>query len=158
MGEYFLFANTTKREFIHPDDFGENCKRSGLMMGRSAEALGLLVCRGINFHPLCGSWSGDEVFVTGDEQSSHPATDNPQDTLYSQATREFRNLTYRAIGMLCLLHERFALEFVERAKDDEPLRNCIRQLIYDEGCKPLEVAFKSVFGIGHSDRHRRKKR
>ena len=96
MSEYYLYANANKCEYLHPGDIGEGCKRSGLLRGYSAMALGLLLCRGLACHPLCGTWSGDEVLVTGDQRSNHPATCGGKRTLYDQAQNDFLNIRYRA--------------------------------------------------------------
>jgi hypothetical protein len=89
MGEYFLFANPGKRQYIHPGDLGVNCKRSGLLLDVSGTALSLMLCRGITSHPLCGSWSGDPVIVTGDESHAHPPTDRADSRKESRRDRPF---------------------------------------------------------------------
>jgi hypothetical protein len=147
MGEYYVFANPTKREYLSPGDLGWNDKRSGLLLGVAGTALSLLLTRGAMIHPLCGSWSGDEVIVTGDEAHSHLSTDGTQGSiLYDQAKDSFENISDRAIEMLCLFHEHLATEFVQIAMTEESLFTRIARLVYAKNCPRLEAALISVMG------------
>jgi hypothetical protein len=157
MGEYYIFANVTKREFFNPGDFGEGIKRSTLLYGYHAMALGLLFCKGLVCHPLCGAWSGDEVTITGDHEHSHPATEGQHPDLYWQAHKSFRNIGAEAIAMLCLFHTDVAGEFAKRAKSDERLLMRLSGIVFQDGCKPLEKALAAEMGQGWATWHASKK-
>jgi len=157
MGEYYLYANVTKREYLCPSDFNEGIKRSVLLFGRNAMALSLLLCKGIDCHPLCGSWSGHEVLITGDQEHSHPPTDGSQPNLYWQAHKSFRNISTEAIGMLCSFHEDLASEFAERAKSNEPLLLRLSEIVFQSRCEPLEKALAAKLGQGWATWHSSKR-
>lgn len=157
MGEYYVYANVAKREFLDPADMGYDCKRTGLLQFGPATALGLLMCRGIDCHPLCGSWSGDEVIITGDYEHSHPTTDGSAAILYEQAQDSFANLSYRAVAMLCLFDAKFAPELAECGKSDRKWLQELVRVIHEEGCRPLESAFAAVMGEGWAMSDRKKK-
>jgi hypothetical protein len=145
MGEYYLYANVAKREFLYPGHFGADMKRRGLLVGHVGIAVGLLLCKGVAGHPLCGSWSGDEVIITGDE-GTHASTDGSDRNLYSQARNSFRDISAEAIAMLCLFREELATEFAERAKENKHLLWGLSEIVFQSGCEPLEKALVAAMG------------
>ncbi len=77
MGQYFLIANTDKKEFIHPHTLGSGLGAGQIIDDAGAlKALGLLLlksdCRMIQSikSTVPGSWAGDHIVIIGDEDSS----------------------------------------------------------------------------------------
>lgn len=76
MGQYYIFVNIDKREYLHPHKFDDSLKLSELTTEPSSltmKALVLLCADGngpgsgdFPPHPLIGRWSGDRIVVAGD--------------------------------------------------------------------------------------------
>ena len=77
MGQYFIVANTTKQEFLHPHKFGEGLKfmeftvdEGGVMHGLAH----LLAQSSDGVHidnpEITGRWIGDNVVIVGDYDES----------------------------------------------------------------------------------------
>jgi len=77
MGQYFIVANTTKKEFLHPHKFGSGLKfleftldgcsvMSGLahLLGQSSEGVA------DDDKEVTGRWIGDHVVIVGDYDTS----------------------------------------------------------------------------------------
>ena len=77
MGQYFVVANTTKKEFLHPHKFGSGLKfleftlddcgvMSGLahLLAQSSEGVA------IDDATVTGRWIGDHVVIVGDYDTS----------------------------------------------------------------------------------------
>ncbi len=72
MGQYYLVANITKREYIHPHRLGapaklveicSNIKVAGVLLAA------LAIPDSEDDHPFVGRWAGDQVIVVGDEMN-----------------------------------------------------------------------------------------
>ena len=78
MGQYFIVANTTKKEYLHPHYFGQGLKFAefpsdgvGVMtalahlLGQSTDHSGMM------YNPeITGQWIGDHVVIVGDYDES----------------------------------------------------------------------------------------
>ena len=88
MGQYFIAVNTTKREFIHPHNFGDGQKFLEFSEGGSfLGGLALLLrqstqggggdwlgytspVKALEEYPCVGSWAGDAICIVGDYDKS----------------------------------------------------------------------------------------
>ena len=77
MGQYFIVANTTKKEFLHPHKFGEGLKFMEFTVGDSGVMHGLahLLAQSsagiaIDDSEITGRWIGDNVVIVGDYDNS----------------------------------------------------------------------------------------
>ncbi len=70
MGQYYLAANITKREYIHPHRLGApaklveiytNIRVAGVLLAATA------IPDSEDDHPFVGRWAGDQIIVVGDE-------------------------------------------------------------------------------------------
>jgi hypothetical protein len=70
MGQYYLLANLSKREYIHPHRLGAPAKLWEIVSNRTVAGV-LLAATAIpdseDDHPFVGRWAGDQVIVVGDE-------------------------------------------------------------------------------------------
>jgi len=78
MGQYFIIANTTKKEFLHPHYFGQGLKFAEFpsdgvgamtalahLLGQSTDHSGMM------YDPdITGQWIGDHVVIVGDYDDS----------------------------------------------------------------------------------------
>lgn len=79
MGQYHYIVNFTKKQYLHPHDFGDGLKLHEFTTGLSMQALAFLLAQsagrgGGDFLPddeWCGSWSGDKVGIVGDYDDSN---------------------------------------------------------------------------------------
>ena len=116
MGQYFIIANVTKRQYLHPHRFDDGLKlmEFGASGGGVMMALAVLLADSNspgNFgdlksaSPVVGSWAGDQIVITGDYgedgnlYGSAPADDPPRDDegrvlcLYKYAQAEFEDVS-----------------------------------------------------------------
>lgn len=163
MGTYYLIVNPDKREYLSADDFDENIKVSGLLRGLHGIAVSYLVCldsRG-RFAPLGGSWFGQRVMPAGDDKeltNEHGVLtvtpDHPDRNLYGLATAEYENISGKAMGMLALVDEEFAVQLAERAAKSKymliSLGNAVhdleQQADYSAGAHRLRNSLENVIG------------
>ncbi|MCI4454058.1 MAG: hypothetical protein JHC25_03805 [Thermodesulfobacterium sp.] len=70
MGQYYLLANVSKREYIHPHRLGFPAKLWEIMFNKGVAGV-LLAALAIpdseDDPPFVGRWAGDQVIVVGDE-------------------------------------------------------------------------------------------
>jgi hypothetical protein len=70
MGQYYLLANLSKREYIHPHRLGAPAKLWEIAFNRRVAGV-LLAATAIpndeDDHPFVGRWAGDQIIVVGDE-------------------------------------------------------------------------------------------
>jgi hypothetical protein len=70
MGQYYLLANLSKREYIHPHRVGAPAKLWEIVYDIRVAGV-LLAATAIpdseDDHPFVGRWAGDQVIVVGDE-------------------------------------------------------------------------------------------
>jgi len=73
MGQYYLLANLSKREYIHPHRLGAPAKLGEI--ASNINVAGVLLAAtaipdsSIADHPFVGRWAGDQVIVVGDEMN-----------------------------------------------------------------------------------------
>ena len=78
MGQYFLYANTTKKEYFHPHDIGGGAKAVEQFGSEGPNLLTYLLIKSDgsgggdvrNGGEFLGRWAGDNVIVVGDYDSS----------------------------------------------------------------------------------------
>jgi len=77
MGQYFVIANTTKKEYLHPHRFGEGLKFMEFTMDSAGILHGfahLMAQSSEGVHVDCeavtGRWIGDHVLIVGDYDNS----------------------------------------------------------------------------------------
>lgn len=72
MGQYYLAANFSKREYIHPHRLGAPAKLCEIAFDRRVAGV-LLAALAIGDrtldYPFVGRWAGDQVIVVGDEMN-----------------------------------------------------------------------------------------
>jgi hypothetical protein len=72
MGQYYLAANITKREYIHPHRLGAPAKLWEIAFDIRVAGV-LLAATAIpndeDDHPFVGRWAGDQIIVVGDEMN-----------------------------------------------------------------------------------------
>jgi hypothetical protein len=72
MGQYYLAANFSKREYIHPHRLGAPAKLCEIAFDRRVAGV-LLAALAVKDrtldHPFVGRWAGDQVIVVGDEMN-----------------------------------------------------------------------------------------
>ncbi len=72
MGQYYLLANISKREYINPHRLGEPAKLWEIAFNPRVAGV-LLAATAIpdskDDHPFVGRWAGDQVIVVGDEMN-----------------------------------------------------------------------------------------
>jgi hypothetical protein len=155
MGQYFIVVNPVKKQYIDAGRFGENIKRSGILVGEHAAAVGLLLCDAehpSNTHPLVGSWVGDPVIITGDYAPPNPAgiltttQDNPGRNLYQLAEEEFEDISQQTILMLLSEGEWHADDLVNGTKHDSSLLVELGQIVFRIGCDPLRESLERILG------------
>jgi hypothetical protein len=153
MGEYFLIVNPAKRQYIDAFHFGESIKFNGILRGKHATALALLICDEAQaIPPLGGTWAGDPLVVTGDSAPANTAgvttatSSHPDRNLYRLAQEEFENISLQMIAMLCERDHTSADEFAERARTDKHLLAELGEVVFQIGCPPLQAALKDTLG------------
>jgi hypothetical protein len=73
MGQYYLVANLSKREYMHPHRLGAPAKLGEIFY--NIKVAGVLLAAlaipdsSIADHPFVGRWAGDQVIVVGDEMN-----------------------------------------------------------------------------------------
>jgi hypothetical protein len=100
MGQYYLVINKTKKEYLHPHEFGSGLKACEFLSdGRVTQGLGLLLIKTdasgggdlSSESNLIGSWAGDEIYIVGDYDSSN---------LYDFASKEYKDVSADVIEAL----------------------------------------------------------
>ena len=108
MGQYFIIANDTKREFLHPHTLGGGLKFMELVSSPTVwYGFALLLhssdghgggdwcCMAPELrdeHPVVGSWAGDAVYIVGDYDSSNR---------YDTARNDYRDVSFDVLGAMC---------------------------------------------------------
>jgi hypothetical protein len=114
MGQYFVVANTTKKEFLHPHKFGSGLKfleftldgfsvMSGLahLLAQSSDGVA------IDDATVTGRWIGDHVIIVGDYDTSgvfDEATDGNDYTDISNAVIQHMGKDSYVQQVLCERH------------------------------------------------------
>jgi len=79
MGQYYLIANKTKKQYLYPHVFNDGLKAWEIVAnGETLKALGYLLIKSdcgdgggdLKENPLVGYWAGDEIIIIGDYDSS----------------------------------------------------------------------------------------
>jgi hypothetical protein len=109
MGQYFIYVNPNKRQYVDPGEYGMNSKSSFLGQGVPGFPLALLICDAFDPGPtgLVGSWVGNFVVAAGDDNgkpdpSGIPTATltHPERNLYATAKQEFVDITGDSIAMV----------------------------------------------------------
>jgi len=160
MGQYFVFVNPVKKQFLDAGKFDEGVKYGSVLVGNHAYAIALLVCKldevEHSYGELAGYWFGDPVIVAGDDEGPPNAygirtatAQNPDRNLYWMASEEFEDISYRAVAMLCEGRKGFAKEIVDRALNGLNPEASIFELgnvVSHVGCAPLKEALIEGYG------------
>lgn len=167
MGQYFIFVNPIKRQFLDADKFSEGVKSYSVLSGYHAYAIALLVCNlsevDHSYGQLAGSWYGDPVIVAGDDEGEPHAygirsstLENPERDLYWQASEEFEDISCSAVAMLSVGRRGFADEIVARAVSGFSPQSGLIDLgnvVIETGCEPLKQALVKGFGEDWTDKY-----
>jgi hypothetical protein len=107
MGQYYYVVNVTKKQYLHPHDFGDGLKLmefgasgDGTMMGLAAlladgNGRGGGDVRSKN--QIIGSWAGDQIVIAGDYADNERFTGDPNRNLYQLAQAEYENISKKVI-------------------------------------------------------------
>jgi hypothetical protein len=126
MGQYFIYVNPNKRQYVDPGEYGMNNKSGDLGQGVPGFAVALLICDAFDPGPtgLVGSWVGDPVVAAGDENGkpdpggTPTATiTHPERNLYATARQEFADITGDSIAMVVNFSDRATEELAHFALD-----------------------------------------
>ena len=175
MSQYCIIVNPAKREFISANDFGENIQLDCFPNGGSVhiKVLTLLTCHIDSSYwlPPAGSWTGDAIVVAGDESEPNwygfePSPNEKEYlSLYEMASKEFGNISHKAIVMLCeaeptpFAGEYETEEFIPMlVRDAEPywmdrLFLALGNAVSEVGCKRLEEELLRQYGSGWVERY-----
>jgi hypothetical protein len=103
MGQYYLIANTTKKQFIKPNRFGDGLKlrEFGTSGFGTMYALAALLASGNNRgggdipsdNPVIGSWAGDSIVIAGDYGDEGLFTEDKTINLYQEASSKYVNIS-----------------------------------------------------------------
>ncbi len=170
MGQYFLYVNPRKREYVEQGAVGFDDKISGVFEGLPGRAVGLLLCDGgYDAGPLelVGSWIGDPIIVAGDDYGQPNVAglvttteSDPKRNLYHMAVEEFTDITLPAIAMLAYFSSYDAHRIARMALERDPSKDllCACDLILrNDGCKPLEQALDGIDPKWREERRRASK-
>ena len=105
MGQYFIIANTTKKEFLHPHYFGQGLKFAEFpsdgvgamtalahLLGQSTDHSGMM------YNPeITGKWIGDHVVIVGDYDETHIYRDAMSP---SEGESEYTNISEKLVAHL----------------------------------------------------------
>jgi hypothetical protein len=167
MGQYFIFVNPTKRQFLDAGKFNEGVKSYSVLYGYHAYAIALLVCNlaevDHSYGQLAGSWFGDRVIVAGDDEGEPNAygiktstLENPDRNLYWLASEEYEDISCRAVAMLSVGRKGFTDEIVTRTLNEfNPTGGLIDlgNVVIETGCEPLKQALIKGFGEDWTDKY-----
>lgn len=166
MGEYFLIANIDKRQYLSAASMNENSKRNGFLSGLHGRALGLLVCRSDElrhgYGDLAGSWYGDHVIATGDDNGVPDAygvitsgADAPDRNLFHLAVQTYEDISLAAIAMLCRGDQHVTAELAEAAAGGDPAAlQLVGDAVFVAQSRELEAAMGKRLGKGWVGRYR----
>ena len=161
MGTYYKIANSAKRQYLAPEDFGSSGKNTWVLTEHLGLATALLVGRFEDgayrpLHPLLGSWHGDAVLFAADNAPG----DRPSENLYAACWREFQNISLPALAMVLAWREDAAEQLVRRGAPDpvwgwRRLRN-LRDLMDGDLLEPEAIGRAMEAELGADWRERLK--
>lgn len=173
MGEYFVIANSTKKEYIAPSDFGENPKSSCFPHSGWIHicAVTMLVCQtgtmlGRNYDPwqhpwgpLAGSWSGDTILTVGDETggpSDYGLETSPEQQnglLHDIVIEEYGSISHKVVAMFCQGEwhsgeddDDFLPAIVKASRTNDSVLLTLGNAVFMADCKPLETELLRQWG------------
>jgi len=91
MGEYYIIANSDKRQYLNSNSLGMSVKLLGAMVSPLPQTLVWLLTDGAPISGawgMGGTWAGDRIVVVGDEGSSAG--------VFERAHAEFQDITVEA--------------------------------------------------------------
>ena len=164
MGEYYMYLNLDRKEYLDIDFLGGETKAFGLGRNLGARALGLLLMHGVGHdeHPLIGSWAGTRVVALGDYAKPNlfgiqtVSAEEPKWNLYDLATESYKNIGSAAAVML--LEHDGPDELVGVAKQEDDVFVILGELATVH-LKLAEAALNRYWGEGWKETYseRRKK-
>lgn len=148
MGQYFKIINLDKRQYFSPSIFDEGIKKTSILQGMHAYALGKLITYGGELSEenkkwrkgneqgiWFGAWAGDKIAIVGDYAKSNLLgiePTNPENkaiNLYELAELEFENIGGKLILWL-INDEKFADWLSDRLKTNEQYIGKIGYIAY----------------------------
>ena len=96
MGEYFVIANHSKKEYLHPHRFGDGLKFFELVAASAGTLAGLghllQSCLDEDKGPIRGRWVGDTVAIVGDYSQSGE---------FETAIEEYEDISFDVMREMC---------------------------------------------------------
>ena len=166
MGEYFVIVNIDKRQYLSAASMNENNKRGGFLRGLHGRALALLVCKSDElrhgYGELAGSWFGDRVIATGDDNGVPDAYDmvtrgveTPDRNLYELARQEYDDISLAAVVMLCRGDRTVVDELVTAAGKSDGALLVVGDAVFVAQYAELGEAMRAQHGEGWVRRYQR---
>jgi len=149
MGQYYVVANTTKREFIDPHAFGNGVKLMEFSVDGRSTMTGLAVLLASSngmgggdlhltgeskYHHIPGRWAGDNIVIAGDYDDNPDSPGYqvylmcgdvpPLQELAEAGTEErthYKDISYEVLG--CLLEDGWFREAYLEIKSDSATWN-----------------------------------
>ena len=114
MGVYYIIVSDTKKEYIDPTCFDENCKFSGLFQGLHGSAFArMLIDTKSPVKYSFGYWACDCIRVVGD---------NTDDDAYYKIVNEYKNISYYNLAMELENSTEYVREkILSKAKNDKEI-------------------------------------
>lgn len=109
-GQYHIIINLTKREYLHPHNFGDGLKlmEFGLSQCGTMSGLAILLSNSNgrgggdldSRNPIVGSWAGDNIVIVGDYADKY-FIDGYEHDLFSYVLDNFKDISFEVIDALC---------------------------------------------------------
>lgn len=146
MGESYVIANHTLREFFDPLAFGEANKLRGVLHGRfTTLALGLLVARSKSEKlrsTWAGRWAACDVEIVGEYDFQ----------AWERLHRDYRNVTHFVIAMLATVEPTAVEHFVDLFERESFVAVHVGNAVFHGGAGPMKEALERRLGSGWTKR------
>lgn len=130
MGVCYFYGNRSKEQWFYVDPAGIGLKASSIGTGLGGRALGLLLLDDHpdysmwENHPLLGSWSGDSIYVSGDDYAPD----------FVAIQSEWTDISAEVLDLMSIadpasffdVGERWLATYVEHAMSDEIRQRLLR--------------------------------